>query len=370
MSGCISIPWKEIEGQALISLDLYPPETRLISESETGPSRIPAVIYFHGGGMTVGDRKSWFPSWLQKRVNAAGFAFISTDYSLLPPATGHQIVQDIQNLFAFLSSSQMDGCLKATLPRAKFVINPNALAVAGSSAGGLCSYLAAIHASPRPIALLSMYGMGGDFLTPHYLIPKSKPFFRGREILDPNDYEEFLYPHSESLAKMYCSPLAYHDKSYVIPGFPANPRMLLPRLYLQMGTYIDYWTGEQIPSLSKLLRDVLERPHEEKELEQIIPLTHRGLFPQFNISRDWPPSFLCHGSDDTAVHLAESQHIYDQLTKAGASVQLEIVQGKEHSFDYEPGAERIHADLFDRISRFLASILGRKGLDSSDIGLS
>lgn len=24
----------------------------------------PAVIYFHGGGMTVGNRQTWFPKWL------------------------------------------------------------------------------------------------------------------------------------------------------------------------------------------------------------------------------------------------------------------------------------------------------------------
>lgn len=25
---------------------------------------LPAIVYFHGGGMTVGNRKSWFPSWM------------------------------------------------------------------------------------------------------------------------------------------------------------------------------------------------------------------------------------------------------------------------------------------------------------------
>lgn len=107
----------------------------------------------------------------EERINSAGIAFISTDYSLLPPASGHQIVRDIQDLFAFLSTGHMNDCLNAAFPQTKFLINPNTLAVAGSSAGGLCSYLAAIHASPRPIALLSMYGMGGDFLVRTLLGP-------------------------------------------------------------------------------------------------------------------------------------------------------------------------------------------------------
>jgi acetyl esterase/lipase len=26
---------------------------------------VPVLLYFHGGGLTVGNRKSWFPQWLQ-----------------------------------------------------------------------------------------------------------------------------------------------------------------------------------------------------------------------------------------------------------------------------------------------------------------
>lgn len=28
-------------------------------------SPIPAVVYFHGGGLTVGTKESWFPHWLK-----------------------------------------------------------------------------------------------------------------------------------------------------------------------------------------------------------------------------------------------------------------------------------------------------------------
>ena len=40
-----------------LALDVYPPTT-------TGATTHPALVYFHGGGLTVGDRKSWFPTWL------------------------------------------------------------------------------------------------------------------------------------------------------------------------------------------------------------------------------------------------------------------------------------------------------------------
>jgi acetyl esterase/lipase len=47
-------------------LDVYPPDSHLngTSASEDDGIGVPAVVYFHGGGLLVGDRKSWFPEWL------------------------------------------------------------------------------------------------------------------------------------------------------------------------------------------------------------------------------------------------------------------------------------------------------------------
>ena len=36
------------------------------------------------------------------RVIALGYAFVSADYQLLPPATAEDIVKDIQDVFSFL----------------------------------------------------------------------------------------------------------------------------------------------------------------------------------------------------------------------------------------------------------------------------
>jgi len=50
-----------------LHLDLYLPDSRSIGipTSEDDGIEIPVVVYFHGGGLVVGDRKSWFPGWLQ-----------------------------------------------------------------------------------------------------------------------------------------------------------------------------------------------------------------------------------------------------------------------------------------------------------------
>jgi cephalosporin-C deacetylase-like acetyl esterase len=82
---------------------------------------------------------------------------------LIPPATAHDILEDIKDVFAFVSRD-LNAVLDANLSTDKFHVDGSALAVAGSSAGGLCAYLAAMHAEPRPRAVLCIYPMLGDGL--------------------------------------------------------------------------------------------------------------------------------------------------------------------------------------------------------------
>ena len=52
----LTVTFKKVDGLEL-ALDVYPPQ-------ELGSKPVPAVVYYHGGGLTVGDRSSWFPTWL------------------------------------------------------------------------------------------------------------------------------------------------------------------------------------------------------------------------------------------------------------------------------------------------------------------
>lgn len=73
------------------------------------------------------------------------------------PTTGHDVLEDIQHVFKFVAHQ-----LNAQLD--KLQVDPASIAVAGSSAGGLCAFLAATQAKPKPVAILSICPMGGDFL--------------------------------------------------------------------------------------------------------------------------------------------------------------------------------------------------------------
>jgi len=47
-----------------LRIDVYLPDSSSSSDTSDSEDEIPAVLYFHGGGLLVGDRKSWFPEWL------------------------------------------------------------------------------------------------------------------------------------------------------------------------------------------------------------------------------------------------------------------------------------------------------------------
>ena len=115
--------------------------------------------------------------------------------------------------------------------------------------------------------------------------------------MDPVDFADYLYPFKDGALKPISdSPLAYHPQTYHIPGYPANPRMLLARLYFQLGVFLDYYTGQHDPSLSDTLRQSLSKPefNVDDDLMHQIPERQRSLFPQFGVDSNWPPTFLLH----------------------------------------------------------------------------
>ena len=170
-------------------------------------------------------------------------------------------------------------------------------------------------------------------------------------MLDPQQFETFLHPQTARLEPTSDSPLSYYPPDHDTPGYPSNPRMLIGRLFLQLGTYLDYYTGQHEPSLSEQMRS-LSSPATG------IPEQHRRLFPQLGFPPTWPPTYLVHGSSDTAVLPEESRNLHALLKAANIDVVLWEVPGAEHSFDYNPPVEGVSYDkLFDDIVEFLVTRL-------------
>jgi hypothetical protein len=58
-----TVAYKHLEAGAPIYLDFHQPTTKADAENESGEHRIPAVIYFHAGGLHIGNRAA-LPPWL------------------------------------------------------------------------------------------------------------------------------------------------------------------------------------------------------------------------------------------------------------------------------------------------------------------
>lgn len=66
----IVLPYKQLGNGTDVVLDVYPPPFLTQSTSYRTSSNvdnipvIPAVVHFHGGGLSVGNKESFIPSWL------------------------------------------------------------------------------------------------------------------------------------------------------------------------------------------------------------------------------------------------------------------------------------------------------------------
>jgi acetyl esterase/lipase len=112
---------------------------------------------------------------------------VAADYTLLVPGTAHDMVRDVKRLFWWIQHELDLELGKHGGPK----VSPERVVVAGESAGGYLAYLSVsamclilyklassnwsqgVHAQPKPRAIASLYGMGGDFLSDHYVTRKT-----------------------------------------------------------------------------------------------------------------------------------------------------------------------------------------------------
>lgn len=100
--------------------------------------RVPAVLFVHGGGWSVGD-KSWYAGEAQT-VAALGWAGVTLDYRQLP-----------KSLFPAGADDVVDAVRWLRAHAAAYGISPAHIAVFGGSAGGNLAALAAALSGRQPL---------------------------------------------------------------------------------------------------------------------------------------------------------------------------------------------------------------------------
>ncbi|KAI5846258.1 alpha/beta-hydrolase [Morchella snyderi] len=275
-----------------IHLDLYLPDTLVSQEAP-----IPAVVFFHGGGLFRGSRRSIL-SELKDAALSNNWAFVSADYRLLLPSTGFDVLADIAALFSFLT----------TLP----IIDTTRILVAGHSGGAYVARQAAIHGTPRPRALFSVSGQGGELLNPAYFTPN--PYVQ-KKLLGP--YKKYSTRDSPEVARK-------------VPEI--GSRLWLSIMASVTGTRLDYLTGKQ--GFSKVLLESYTRDS-EVDLAALVPQDLKVLFPELMIGKEFPPSFVLHGTGDKNVAMRESEKTVRELERMDVECEFVAAENWGHGWSAE-----------------------------------
>lgn len=128
--------------------------------------RLPVLLYFHGGGFTIGSIAS-HDILCRQLSHLAGCAVLSVDYRLAPehkfPTAAHDAWDALQWLVAHAAEKKLDG---------------SRLAVGGDSAGGTLAAMCAVLARDAglPLALQLLFYPG---CSAHQDTPSHRKFARG-----------------------------------------------------------------------------------------------------------------------------------------------------------------------------------------------
>jgi acetyl esterase/lipase len=266
----------------------------LLGGDRAGPATKPVVIWIHGGGLINGSRRG-IPGFLRELAQGSGYAVVSIDYRLAPETKLPQIIEDLQDAHRWV---------RAEGPRL-FGADPDRIVVCGGSAGGYLTLMSGFCLAPRPRALVSFYGYG-DITEAWY----SRP--------DPFYVKQPAVPKGEAFAAVSGPPVSGSTPE------TSKPR---GRFYLycrQQGTW-------------------------PREVAGHDPDTENAWFnaycPIRNVSRDYPPTMLIHGTSDTDVPYVQSKDMAAKLAEAGVEHVFLTVPGAGHGLSGIDAAEvqRINA---------------------------
>lgn len=304
-----SAAFQSVEGQEVVRTT-YTYKTvgdlRIRADVYRKPDEVvrPAILWLHGGALIMGNRRGLNAIQAEKYLDA-GYAIVSIDYRLAPQAKLPDIIEDLIDAYRWV---RVDG------PKL-FRIDPNRIAVVGHSAGGYLTLMAGFRLSPRPAALVSFYGYG-DIAGAWY----SRP--------DP------FYNRQPAVTKQEASQAV-------------GTRLISEEQGGNRGRFYLYTRQQGLWPMEVAGHD----PDKE-------PRVFDPLCPVRNVTKDYPPTLLLHGDNDTDVPYEQSALMAKEFERHGVQYELITMPGRGHGFDgtmWDPAI----AQTFDRVLAFLKKQLDR-----------
>ncbi len=275
-------------------------EIRADIHRPAGDAVRPVAVWIHGGALINGGREA-VPARLKELLIGAGFAVVSIDYRLAPETRLPEIIEDVEDAFRWIRCDGPD----------LFAVDPNRLAVLGGSAGGYLTLTSGYRVRPRPSALVSFWGYG-DLIGEWYSSPS--PHERHRRV---------VMTEEEALAQVSGPPIAN-----------AADREGDGGAFYQYCRQHGIWP-QQVSGWDP-----------GKEAEKFFPY-----MPLKNVTADYPPTLLVHGTADTDVPYEQSQMMAAELDRRGIEHRLLTVEGAEHGL--AGAAESMRDRAYESAVRFV-----------------
>ena len=260
----------------------------------------PVVVWIHGGALINGNREG-VNGQIRAMLLRKGYAIASIDYRLAPETKLPHIVEDVEDAFRWIRREGPD----------RLGIDVSRIAVMGSSAGGYLALVAGYRVDPRPAVVVSLYGYG-DLIGSWYSEPSPHARHHGVNITSEEAYRQVgVRPIADSRERsgdggafyQYCRQKGLWPKE--VSGW--DPRKDAEKFYRYM--------------------------------------------PISNVSEEYPPTLLIHGTEDTDVPYAQSKMMAQLLKDHDVKHELVTVVNGEHGLS--GGDPNAIDDAYERAIAFV-----------------
>jgi acetyl esterase/lipase len=257
-------------GDLEIKADVYRPADDLVR---------PVAVWIHGGALIMGDRAS-VPQRVHDMLLDAGYVVVSIDYRLAPETMLPQIIEDVEDAFRWVREKG-PGLFHGDASR---------LVVLGGSAGGYLTLVTGYRVKPRPAVLVSLWGYG-DLVGDWYSTPSPHQRHHQSKMTKEEAYRQVSGPAVSDARDRKGDGGAFYQYCR------------------QQGTWPKAVSGWDPRS----------------EVQKFVPY-----MPERNVTKDYPPTILIHGTADTDVPYEQSVIMAERFQEHGVEHELVSIPNGEH----------------------------------------
>jgi acetyl esterase/lipase len=217
---------------------------------------------------------------VKKMFLDAGYTIVSIDYRLAPETKLPAIIEDVEDAFKWIREKGPE----------LFHIDSSRIAVLGGSAGGYLTLTTGHRVKPRPTALVAFWGYG-DLIGDWYSKPSPHPRHQRSKMSEDETRRQVSGPAIANSRDRKGNGGAFYQ------------------FCRQRGIWPQEVSGWD--------------PHKEaKKYEPYMPVN--------NVTREYPPTLLIHGTEDTDVPCEQSVMMTDEFKKYGIDHELIMIARGEH----------------------------------------